>query len=65
MRLNKNFNRFVYGRKRIKEHHKNGKNKEKEKELCLSKIQRCINTLHRGLGFEARPIGRSDPKRPE
>jgi hypothetical protein len=45
MRLNKNFNRFLYGRKRIKERHKNGKNKEKEKELCLSEIQRCITTL--------------------
>jgi hypothetical protein len=58
MRFNKNFNRFVYGRKRIKERNKNGKNKEKKKKLCLSEIGL-------GLGFEARPIGRSDPKRPE
>jgi hypothetical protein len=54
IRFNKNFNRFVYESNRIKERHKNGKNKEKEKELCHSEIGL-------GLGFEARPIGRSDP----
>jgi hypothetical protein len=32
--LNKNFNRFVYGRKRIKERHKNGK-KQREGERVM------------------------------
>jgi hypothetical protein len=40
MRLNKNFNRFVYGRNRIKERHKNGKKtKRRRKSYALVKFR--------------------------